>query len=113
MAYLGQTYKLVDKVPVPCSIDECILFSSNFKDRIIAKDSFDGVEVSTVFLTMDHSFGKGEPILFETMILGGQYNDYQWRYSTYEEAEAGHQAACYLINKVSIDRDIKLKKLGI
>lgn len=109
MAYLGKTYKLVDKVPVPCSIDEF----SNFKDRIIAKDSFDGVEVSTVFLTMDHSFSKGEPILFETMIFGGQYDDYQWRYSTYEEAEAGHQAACYLINKVSIDRDIKLNELGI
>ena len=109
MAYLGQTYKLVDKVAVPCDIDEC----SNFKDRIIAKDSFDGVKVSTVFLSMDHSLGKGSPILFETMIFGGQYDDYQWRYSTYEEAEAGHQAACYLVNKVSIDRDEKLKQLGI
>jgi len=47
------------------------------------------------------------------MVFGGQYDDYQWRYSTYEEAEAGHQAACYLVNKVSIDRDEKLKQLGI
>ena len=109
MAYLGQTYKLVDKVPVPCDMDEC---SKSF-GTIIAKDYFNGVEVSTVFLTMDHSFGGELPILFETMIFGGQYNDYQWRYSTYEEAEAGHQAACYLVNKVSIDRDEKLKQLGI
>jgi hypothetical protein len=109
MAYLGQTYKLVDKVPVPCAMDEC----SKFSDRIIAKDYFDNVEVSTVFLTMDHSFGGKDPILFETMVFGGQYDDYQWRYSTYEEAESGHQAACYLVNKVSIDRDEKLKQLGI
>ena len=109
MAYLGITYKLVDKVPVPCDMDEC---SKSF-GRIIAKDNFDNVEVSTVFLTMDHSFGSGDPILFETMVFGGQYDDYQWRYSTYEEAEAGHNEACYLINKVSIDRDEKLKQLGL
>ena len=34
-------------------------------------------------------------ILFETMIFGGQYDDYQWRYSTYEEAEAGHNSLLF------------------
>lgn len=54
----------------------------------------DGVVVSTVFLGMDHRYsiyGEGEPLLFETMV----FNDYgddgtQERYSTWEEAEAGH-----------------------
>ena len=106
---MGQTYKLVDKVPVPCNMIDC----SNFDDRIVGKDSFGDVEVSTVFLSMDHSFDKGVPILFETMIFGGQYHNYQRRYSTYEEAECGHKEACYLVNKVSIDRDEKLNELGI
>ena len=52
-----------------------------------------GVRVSTVFLGLDHSFGGGKPILFETMIFGGKYNDYQERYSTWEEAEVGHKKA--------------------
>lgn len=48
--------------------------------------------VSTVFLGLDHSFGHGPPLLFETMtFLGrGEMNGYCDRYSTWDEAEAGH-----------------------
>ena len=49
-----------------------------------------GVEVSTVFLGLDYSFRGGTPILFETMIFGGEHDQYQERYATREEAEAGH-----------------------
>lgn len=52
-----------------------------------------GVRVSTVFLGIDHSFYGGKPILFETMIFGGMYDGEQERYSTWEEAEAGHEKA--------------------
>lgn len=55
-----------------------------------------GTRVSTVFLGLDHSFSDGEPILFETMIFGGEHNEYQERYSTWEEAEAGHKQAVKL-----------------
>jgi hypothetical protein len=53
------------------------------------------IYVSTVFLGIEHpSFlGKGPPILFETMIFGGPLNEYQWRYSSWDDAEAGHAAA--------------------
>ncbi len=52
--------------------------------------------VSTVWLGLDHSFdGKGPPIIFETMIFGGPINGYQWRYSTKEEALAGHKKVLY------------------
>ena len=54
------------------------------------------VTVSTVFLGLDHSFGEGTPILFETMIFGGKHNDYQERYATWGEAEVGHQKAVAL-----------------
>ena len=48
------------------------------------------VEVSTVFLGIDHNHFGGEPLLFETMIFGGE-NEYEMtRCSTWEEAEAQH-----------------------
>lgn len=53
----------------------------------------DGVRVSTAFLGIDHNFGGGEPILFETMIFGGKHDQYTERYCTYEEAEIGHKQA--------------------
>lgn len=70
-------------------------------DRTIARTSRTsrgGAEyfVSTVFLGIDHQFGHGPPLLFETMIfelgaLGAL--DYQERYSTLSEAMAGHERA--------------------
>jgi hypothetical protein len=52
--------------------------------------------VSTVFLGIDHNFGNGPPLLFETMVFGGEYDGYCKRYSTWEEAEGGHKTACAL-----------------
>lgn len=54
-----------------------------------------GAYVSTVFLGLDHNFGdRGpSPILFETMTFGVGDEPEQVRYSTWAEAEAGHQAA--------------------
>jgi hypothetical protein len=47
--------------------------------------------VSTVFLGTDHNFaGQEEPILFETMIFGGDYDNRQWRYYSWEKAEEHH-----------------------
>jgi hypothetical protein len=53
------------------------------------------VHVSTVFLGLDHQHGVGgPPILFETMIFGlEEEEDYQERYATWDEAEAGHARA--------------------
>lgn len=53
--------------------------------------------VSTVFLGMDHNHFSSPPLLFETMIFGGPWDEEQWRYPTWEEAEAGHQRAIELI----------------
>lgn len=65
-------------------------------DRIVAKTLINGVKVSTVFLGLDHSFGGGPPLLFETMIFGGGHDDYCERFETWEQAEAGHQEAVKL-----------------
>ena len=53
----------------------------------------DNVCVSTVFLGIDHSFGGAVPLLFETMIFGGEYDEYQERYPTWKAAKAGHRKA--------------------
>jgi hypothetical protein len=55
-----------------------------------------GGYVSTVFLGLDHAFMGGPPMIFETMtFLPGDEgeNTEQFRYSTWEEAEAGHADA--------------------
>ena len=63
----------------------------NHDKRRVAQDTVGEAWVSTVFLTVDHNFGgRGAPILFETMLFGGQHDQSCWRYCTWEEAEAGH-----------------------
>ena len=61
-------------------------------NRHVAKTQIsEDVTVSTVFLALNHSFSDGEPVLFETMVFGGEYDEEIERYSTWEQAEKGHQ----------------------
>lgn len=48
--------------------------------------------VSTIWLGLDHQYGDGPPLIFETMVFHGERSadlDME-RYSTLAEAEAGH-----------------------
>jgi hypothetical protein len=73
-------------------------------DRVVRFNVLEGgTAISTVFLGLDHQYGDGPPLLFETMVfrgpmptidgltinLGASGEDCQ-RYSTWEEAEDGH-----------------------
>jgi hypothetical protein len=60
--------------------------------RRVARSTVGEAKVSTVFLGVDHAFGSGPPILFQTVIFNGPHDEAQWRYHTRAEAEAGHQA---------------------
>ena len=73
-------------------VEELLEWARVFEDsnRVIARAEVRGVTVSTVFLGIDHSFGDGPPLLFETMVFGGEYDQLQERYSTYDEAVEGH-----------------------
>lgn len=62
-------------------------------DRTVEKTYIQDCEISTVFLGLDHQWLDGPPILFETMIFGGKLDGECWRYSTWEEAREGHEAA--------------------
>lgn len=64
------------------------------KERRVAKTQVDGdCEVSTVFLGIDHGFtGDGPPVLFESLVFGGDLDGECERYCTWQEAEEGHAA---------------------
>ncbi len=70
-------------------------------DRHVAIDNLpNGVTISTIFLGLDHGFDDGPPLLFETMIFGGDGDQDQWRYATWEEAEKGHAKALELAKNI-------------
>lgn len=63
-----------------------------YKDsRRVATTNIGDVGVSTIFLGLDHSYGSGPGLWFETMIFGGPHDQYQDRYTTWDEAMAGHK----------------------
>lgn len=71
------------------------LFALPFDDiRRVALTERDGVAVSTVWLGLDHQYGDGPPLIFETMILDGPNAGDLWRYATEEDALKGHERAC-------------------
>lgn len=51
----------------------------------------DDMYVSTVFLGLDHQYEDGPPLLFETMVFGIK-DEICERYSTWDEAVAGHDS---------------------
>ena len=59
--------------------------------RRVGDDTVNGVRVSTVFLGLDHNWGKGKPLVFETMIFGGERDGEIERYATWKEAERSHK----------------------
>ena len=72
-------------------------------DRRVAVTNIGDVRVSTVFLGTDHNWGQGPPLLFETMIFGGPLDEECERYSTWEQAEAGHKC---MVERANVDAKI-------
>lgn len=96
-------YILEGHEPVPC--DDWMAWARWFEkaERIVAQTHLiDGSKVSTVFLGLDHSFGSGPPILFETCLFSGETeysellkrdlhpSEVVDRYATWGEAMDGH-----------------------
>jgi hypothetical protein len=120
-------YILIGQTPVPC---EDLLEWGRWMqdaDRIVLRTVIGEWRVSTVFLGLDHQFGQGPPILFETMIfltaaerrpdesLDDMFQrtrpleeaadqklvDYQRRYSNWSSAECGHEEAVRLVEQLT------------
>jgi len=66
---------------------------SDTSGRIIGRTELPGgVHISTVWIGIDHSFGQGPPLIFESMVFGPDSSrDLDcMRYATREQAEEGH-----------------------
>ncbi len=89
---MSAMYILVGKTAEAC--DDPIKWGQWYQsvDRHVANDQIESVQVSTVFLGLDHGLERGgPPSLFETMVFGGMLDQEQERYATWEEAEEGHK----------------------
>lgn len=76
----------------PCPESE---FGEVFNDpaRVLAKTEIGRYEVSTVFLVIDHGFGSGPPVLWETIVFGNDESEMSpTRYTSREAALKGHAA---------------------
>jgi hypothetical protein len=79
-------------LPVPCpDLLEWGRWFENTGKRVLARTRVDDqTEVSTVFLGLDHNWGDGRPILWETLVFGGPLDGEMYRYETRLQAQRGH-----------------------
>jgi hypothetical protein len=96
-------------VPVPA--DDIVIWArwfENYERRRVADTRTAGVRVSTVFLGLDHRWGgDGPPLVFETMIFGGPYDQYQDRHSSWDDAVLGHRRACLVAFTPYMSRNLR------
>ncbi len=93
--------------------DDVLAWAREFEttDRRVARTNiFDGadparqVDVSTVWLGLDHNWGDGPPLIFETMTFGDSWDGEDCeRYTTEAEARAGHTSMVVRVAAVMTD----------
>jgi hypothetical protein len=73
---------------MPDFMQWALLFEQS-KDRVVAQSKTPyGEKLSTVFLGMDHSFGSGPPLIFETMLFAPRIHDASKRLNIFTTTEA-------------------------
>jgi hypothetical protein len=94
-------------IPATDLIEWAITFER--ADNHVGYDEVSGFIVSTVFMGINQTRGRGRPHWFETMVLRQMDNKRmlgrlidQWRYATLEEARAGHKLAVAAVRKGEI-----------
>lgn len=88
----------------PITRDQWSVLWGDREARRIAFTEIGDVEVSTVWLGLDHRFlGEGPPLIFETMVFGGEFDGYVERYATRDAALAGHDQALAAVNDPARD----------
>jgi hypothetical protein len=103
-----------DHNPVPATVKEWGDFRSKPDGKRVELTQLPNCWVSTVFLGMDHGYGEGAPVLFETMAFEGDYHangckdeieEGSNRYRTWDEAVAGHKE---IVSKLTpVDGEVK------
>lgn len=88
------------------------LFSDKNYSRI-ALDRIGLIKISTVWLGINHNFGNGLPIIFETVVFHNDIAEDQYRYSNLQEAKINHKSLVLKIQeeKFSHKKQLKLKEI--
>lgn len=83
-----------DRKGEPIELDEWVELLGQPEYKRVAGDIIGPYWVSTVWLGLDHGWGVGDVLIFETMVFGDDLKERgvfgQWRYETEEEALRGH-----------------------
>jgi hypothetical protein len=108
-----QLYYLQDENGEPYSVDMmtwALWFERN--DRRIAYDEVGGFSVSTIFLGLDHNWGEGPPVLWETMIFsdGTTWDGHAERYTSRAAALKGHKRAVAIVERVMQEAQARLRR---
>lgn len=100
-----------NKEPIRCeNIQQWGEWISKKENKRVALTKKLGITISTVFLGVDHNFVGGPPIIFETMIFGGDHDQEMMRYTSWEDAVSGHCQVCERLGiSVCIDGSIETK----
>lgn len=76
----------------PIDVDKWTTLFSDRKYQVLKQTRVDDWLVSTVWLGLNHAWGGGPPIIFETLILSDNDGEVDGtRYSTEAEALKGHK----------------------
>ena len=89
-----------NNIPVIANINAYVDWEEAYPEkRAVKQERVGKIFISTVFLGLDHAWDSDIPVLWETMIFGGEHDQYQDRYTSHEDALEGHKLALTLITK--------------
>ena len=103
-------YILDGHTPIPCEDTQewGRWYEKNVEQRRVGlTDLENGVRVSTVFLGLDHQWGDGPPLLFETLVFEGMNDEYMERCSTWDEAVEQHKRIVSAQENQIVPREFK------
>lgn len=88
-----------DRKGNPLTLGEWSSLKESGESNKVAQTHIEGYVISTIWLGLDHQYGDGPPLIFETMVFptGPDNTVSDWgdldcdRYSTEEEALEGHK----------------------
>lgn len=86
-----------DKDGSPLDLETWLTKFEDNAYRQVALDKVGEVTVSTVWLGLNHQYGDGPPLIFETMIFEGDRDGDQWRDATEASALETHAHAMALV----------------
>ena len=98
--------RLAGKKVIPCTSQQMAVLYENSDQRIVSQENVGQFWISTVFLPTPHGLNLDQH--FETMVFDRNPDSpdgdvYQDRYSTWDEAAAGHKKAVEKCKKGEFD----------